>query len=405
MRKIVFSSISDKILFNKETQKLERVVKYSYKNKHLNFFKTDEDGISYCRNLYYSPLAHYTLCFPGEYNNWYYDIEAVEDYAPFKYNFDFPSNLELSQKEEKIILSSYPSFSYLLTKLKNKNLYTKSYIFEVLTIWKKFPKIELLLAEGFFKVAFSKQFYKLSLNTQKSIIKLLLKQKKNYSIKECLLVLKAQKKFNLKDSEIDSFISFCQCKRFKNCFDFETFRYLNKNNLCSYCGFSLYEDYLYMLKITNRNENDPYWKFPKNLKEKHDLLSDEIEREKELEDKEKNRIKQEKYFSVISPLLKYNNFNFEGYEIYIPKKIKDVQFQADNLHQCLISCDYVSRVINKGCVLVFIRKKGKPIATVEVKKNNVIGQFYLDEKDRNNCMPSDELRTIFSSWLKNKNIA
>ena len=160
-----------------------------------------------------------------------------------------------------------------------------------------------------------------------------------------------------------------------------------------------------MLKITNRNENDPYWKFPKNLKEKHDLLSDEIEREKELEDKEKNRIKQEKYFSVISPLLKYNNFNFEGYEIYIPKKIKDVQFQADNLHQCLISCDYVSRVINKGCVLVFIRKKGKPIATVEVKKNNVIGQFYLDEKDRNNCMPSDELRTIFSSWLKNKNIA
>lgn len=57
------------------------------------------------------------------------------------------------------------------------------------------------------------------------------------------------------------------------------------------------------------------------------------------------------------------------------------------------------------CVLVFVQKNGEPIATAELKKGNKIGQFYANELDRDNCLPTDEVRAVMNKWLELKEVA
>lgn len=51
---------------------------------------------------------------------------------------------------------------------------------------------------------------------------------------------------------------------------------------------------------------------------------------------------------------------------------------------------------------MFIRKEGEPIATVQLFKDDSIGQFYTNELDRNNCLPDDNLKNVFDKWLEYK---
>ena len=73
--------------------------------------------------------------------------------------------------------------------------------------------------------------------------------------------------------------------------------------------------------------------------------------------------------------------------------------QAEALHQCIVSCGYMGRVADGKCVIVFVRKGGVPVATAEILKGNRIGQFYADEHDRDDCLPSEEVRTALEKWL------
>ena len=92
-----------------------------------------------------------------------------------------------------------------------------------------------------------------------------------------------------------------------------------------------------------------------------------------------------------------------GYSIFVPQNIFDIEEQAKSLHQCLITCNYPRQIIRKSCVLVFIRKENKPIATVEVKNDGTIGQFHLDQK-LDNFLPSKELEDTFNKWYKDADL-
>ena len=41
-----------------------------------------------------------------------------------------------------------------------------------------------------------------------------------------------------------------------------------------------------------------------------------------------------------------------------------------------------------------------PVATAEVKNDGKIGQFYADERDRSNCLPTPEVKAVFEKWYK-----
>ena len=93
----------------------------------------------------------------------------------------------------------------------------------------------------------------------------------------------------------------------------------------------------------------------------------------------------------------------DGYSIFVPQNVFDIEEQAQALHQCLITCDYPKQIIRNSCVLVFIRKKEKPIATVEILPDGKIKQFHLDQK-LDNFYPSQELEDTFNKWYKDADL-
>ena len=74
--------------------------------------------------------------------------------------------------------------------------------------------------------------------------------------------------------------------------------------------------------------------------------------------------------------------------------------QASVLNQCIIRMNYIDEV-NKNYVLFFILKGNTPIATCEVTNllEKKIGQFYADEHDRTNCLPTPEVRNAMLKYL------
>ena len=79
--------------------------------------------------------------------------------------------------------------------------------------------------------------------------------------------------------------------------------------------------------------------------------------------------------------------------------MEDIIYQADFLHQCLITAKYYEKMAKKNCILVFIKKDDEPIATAELNKEDKVVQFYGNELDRSNCKPNEEIKNIFDNWL------
>ena len=72
--------------------------------------------------------------------------------------------------------------------------------------------------------------------------------------------------------------------------------------------------------------------------------------------------------------------------------------QAEALKQCLVSADYIGKVIKGECVLVFVRFRGRPVATAEILPGGKLGQFYGNEADRNRCKPTKAATVAFDAW-------
>ena len=126
-----------------------------------------------------------------------------------------------------------------------------------------------------------------------------------------------------------------------------------------------YRDYWKLLKQTAHSQKEDYWRYPKDLQRKHDELLAEVENIKQMEEIEQLKAKQKMYFKAVKKLLKYGT-EIDGYSVFIPGTVEEVAEQAMALHQCLIANDYVSKVISRSCVLVFIQKDRVPVATCQL---------------------------------------
>lgn len=216
------------------------------------------------------------------------------------------------------------------------------------------------------------------------------KHHNNVSVSDILVILR----YNL---PYDEFLKYSQFCRWQKKINYPAYKYLLKIGKADWQGVRLYRDYLNMLKQTDHGKSD-YWLYPKNLQKKHNELCAEIERKKELEELKKLQKKQKNYTKAIKRYIG-KRLDAGGYSVYIPDTVKEIRAHAKALHQCLVSADYIGKVIDGKCYLVFVVFGGKPIATAEVFKSGKIGQFYTDELDRNNCLPSAEVRGYVMEWI------
>lgn len=385
--------------------KLVRVIKATSRSKRqpkrtLDVYREDEDGNAVCRNLYSSCYNGYRVGFPNDTTNinGYTYVEELQDWGECPRLTFFPSR-PLTEAEKALVVGQYPEFRYVLAKWQGSIVDTM----KALDLWKEHKEIELVLASGYQSVAFNKSFWKLTEKKRKEIA---LFMRKNPGLKDLTLSdIQTVLKHGLDAEDWGRYKAFC---RREGNVSYDTYKYLVRIGMADGRGKWLYRDYQNLLSQTQHNGNDVYWKFPSDLQARHDRLMEEVRRIRDVEEAERNRKKaeelmrkQEAYVKAVKKLFPLKA-EIGGYTVYVPETIADIKEQADKLHQCLITCDYVSQVADNKCVLVFVRRDGKPVATAQILDGDRIGQFYADELDRSDCLPDDDVRRAVDRWLELK---
>lgn len=351
-----------------------------YKDKTLDVIKKYEDGSIYSRNVYFSYLAGYTVSFPGEKSYSYRSflgksiLEKYEKDLWLDYNISPSSNII----DKNYIISLDPSIKYLVNKYKGNSSLE---LVRLIAIYRKNPEIESLVDLGFTYIATDKRLLKL---TKKKKIQIIYFLKNNCNSQEnpTLSSIFTCIKNNISYKDYPNFI---YCGK-----DKDLFNYLRKHSI----DYFYYKDYLRVAKEVGHNINNEYWKYPKDIC----LFHDKVMKEKENIDNSKNIYKDKCLNEVCKNFLKYN-IRLNGYTVYIPSSLFDISNQARLLNQCLITSNYVDKVIEQKSILIFIKKDDFPIATAEIDYNKKLLQFYGNEKDRSNCKPNKEIEDILYSYL------
>lgn len=404
--KITDTMTSERLLFDENGSLFRQVsihwnnfnkVKKEINKKEYNFIIYKENEKEEClgRNFERNYMGGYVFFLPHEsYTNYYYGKNTngkpygIEEL--FKYNKCALSGMTEQTKEEieELILSNENTkdFIYTFRAIDYSSYGYAKKILDIYKVWKVHgTKTEMLIKLGFNNLALSKQIYKY--NNKEFINKLVELSKsgsytKSLSYYDILAYTKNLNKdiYRMTRSE-------------------EMTKYFTKQGEDNfYYNYSLYKDYIKMLKQTNHDINDDYWKFPKDIREFHNKVLNEVKAIQIAKEKEKN----EQYNNKFKEIIKDNHKEYiDKYNVYICDNMEDMVVQAEELHQCLIACAYYKKVANKECLLLFIREQNTPIATCQIDYHKKILQFYGNEQDRNNCLPNEDVKNIVSNYIKN----
>lgn len=317
------------------------------------------NGKKLCRNLDYLPVYGYKATGKPEkhfFKPWCDtpNIMACTDYTATDFDLE-------------PILMKYPNFKY--TAMKYSTMYVKE-LFDVLRIWLNTPEMEILLNFKLKKLAVNRTFLKMPRKKQKEIVDFAIKNDGAYA---CLVDITGAMKFGCTIEDYRFFRQQCTYTAYKVTFD--EFQAINGKGINIY-DFAMHKRHL--AEYFPERVNDPYWTKFKDAKEFHRKerkVNRQIEAKKAFEKAEELRKIQEAYTKAIKKFKDWSG-TFEGYEIFVPVNVQEFQKQGDVLKQCLVWNNYAKQVSEKKCLLVFMQKKGKPQATVELApKSHEIEQF------------------------------
>lgn len=392
---------------------------------YCDVYKEDEDGNSWDQNLYCSMWGGYTVAFPGlpvneNRNSWYYDLAPAEEEGWHSRDAlsHVGTSLYVSGSDKELICMAYPNFCYLLKKYK---ISSKAELMEKLCMWKKHPELELVLAAGYEKIGMNGNFWRMTEKRRKEICLFMRKypQFKGFSLKDVREAMKSGR-----PEEYGCYINdlghWERNTKYCDAVHFEDYVYLQNmsywDSLYSApetspfrLALNYWRDYMRMLNRTNHNIHDEYWRHPKDLRSKHDEVMEEIRRIEEAERmarmlEEQQRVEKEAKAhkaAIESIKRKFKDFglDIDGYSIFVTTDFGEWKRQAEVLGQCIVGAGYYQKMLEGRSTIVFIQKDGAPIATAEISTEGKLGQFYADEHDRDNCLPSDEVRAAFDKWM------
>lgn len=285
------------------------------------------------------------------------------------------------------ILEKYPEFKWVLKKA----TIPTCELFQVIKIWKQYPsQVEALLSAGHHKLAINRQTF--DAKDKAAIINWC---RCHEGADETLVNIRRMIKYGISPEMIRHCID--RNKRSKVKVTFGDYAHYKED-----FDFSIWRDYLDMAQKAGHDVNDPYWRFPKEIRKAHDKVQRQcaaIERAKILAENKKIdagiRKATEKMFTNV---LKTGDI-----KVYIPRNMDAIRKQAEILNQCLVTAEYYKRIIDRSTVLVFIAKEGEPYATAELVRHGrkyKLGQFYGDENDRNDCLAKDDAKIALDQWAK-----
>ena len=384
-----------------------RVLTAEWYEERLDVYRENDDGLSQKRNLYRCMYFGWSVAFPGlpmfAHSRKSDPPAYLENWESLPKYMCFGGGL-LTDREREMVCEVYPDFKYLLKKFNVERRYE---LMEILVMWKKHPELELILSAGYVKVGMSEAFWKLSEKKKKEVCRFmrLYPQFKAFKIREILKCLKfnnpelyaeytlyvLQNKHRYMYEEI-SFDDFLYLKKLKgiakDCFDTEIERKI-----------SIFCDVLQILERSHHNITDEYWRHPKDLIAIHDRLVAEREAVKKAEKMKELKQLASKLRGIKNKFSEYAT-SVNGYSIFVSVDYDEWKKQADALHQCIVASGYYEGMANGRYTIVFIQKDGLPQATAQVMPDGKINQFYANEIDRENCLPSLEIKEAFNKWLE-----
>lgn len=159
-----------------------------------------------------------------------------------------------------------------------------------------------------------------------------------------------------------------------------------------------YHDYLQLAAGLGYNLDDDWILYPKNLKERHDQLTEEqnerkAELEKESDDKKDRKLKR----TIKRKGWTRYEMETEQLLIRLPKCAHEIRKEGNAQHHCVAT--YMDRMVAGETCILFIRKKeeqDKSYYTVEVKDNEVI-----QVRGKYNVAPSEDVEEFMKIFKRN----
>ena len=370
--------------------------------KRLVVAKIYEDGRQLCRNIDLRPLAGWCIEWPGEkyrhsYGSGYYGAFHTAKLEPFSETLGDISGCSwgLPDEDSKAAYTAkYPEFRWIL----EKSEFSNAAYFHLLPYWKKHPHdMELLLSAGYFSLAMDGRLWNATDASRKAVLGWLRANRAEVDdpsldgIRCCIKYGCSYNDWCGYHAEI------CRDTRV----DYDVYRWLKdrlKRNHSLYSELRQYRDYAEMVKEAGHDMHDRYWRFPKSLKRAHDKVMAEVANIRAAKKAEDLRQKGIQYMEAVKAWIGKEMELKNGWCVYVPESVEDIMRQAEALKQCLVSADYIGKVIKGECVLVFVRFRGRPVATAEILPGGKLGQFYGNEADRNRCKPTKAATVAFDAW-------
>lgn len=362
---------------------------------NMDVFREYEDGREECRgNLCYLYMGGYLLedpDHPAEWGKPLMDCKALKT-ACVSANAIYTN---ISHHEIETVKERHPGFRWMLDKiLANRTGVQVTEVFAYLKAWLLWPECERLYNGGYYKLALSRTFTQATYRKQSEIMQYLKQHPEilDPGFGEICTLMKSGM------SQDDYWLM----KRHKG-IGADLLKYLHAQLRKGTCFreeysidalYGVYQDYIYMVRQCGHDKNDNYWKFPGDLRAAHD----KVVKEKARIDEAKLMKRNGKYLEAVKKFVG-KTLQEGDLQVYVPESIKDINLQATILHQCLVSADYIGKVIEGRCLLVFIACKGRPMATAEINKNGNLVQFYGDEWARN-MKPGKDAEAALYAWCK-----
>lgn len=399
------------VLINQARYKQDfEIQDYKYKLDIYKYNLTTKKAYVRYGNVHCSNMGGWLVDFPNEKcktrYGYYYgynhqiplcDYEETSRIEGLEYG-----RLEMSDETMKdLILQSKPELKYLIKKLDFDNpRLTIWKLIDLIEMWYEHPsEVETLAYLGFYNIATNKSLYRLTKPKKKEIIKAL----SNFNDDRGMLSLINVQNFIKSGMKYDEWYTYMCWNNWRTqgryIDDIETFRYCKRKNIDKY----RYHDMLTMAHNQGHNIEDEYWKFPNDPNAMHDRLLEE-KRELERIEKEKELEREKQYWMQLKKIAKRNKLDSgvdlgNGYTLFMPYEYEQYKKAADELHQCILSCKYYSKVAKGQSLLIMIWHDGKPSSTCEIDFDKQILQHYGNELDRCNCNPTEYEQEAIKQFL------
>ena len=359
---------------------------------NMDVYRQYDDGREEVRNLAISSMGGYFLydTKPGSWGKPWIDCKALRE--PHTSSYMVFTNLVATEYAQ--IVDRHPGFRWMLDKILAKRPGVQvAEVIEYIRAWVRWPECERLYNGEYYRLCLSESFAMASYRKQCEIMQYLKQHPeiKDPGFGEILTLMK----YGM--SQDDYYMT----KRYH--IGADLLKYLHaqlrngtvfKEDYSLEALYGVYKDYIEMVDSNGHDKKQDYWKYPSDLREAHDKVMREAANIKAATLKKR----QKKYTAAVKKFIG-KTVEDGNIRVFVPESIEEISLQASVLHQCLVTADYIGKVIDRKCLLVFIKRGNTPIATAEVLPSGKIGQFYGDERDRNNCEPGETEKRAIDVWM------